>query len=579
MNFLSALELIRCQVLDGTTSRKLFLACGFTPVYLPVFINAELIALQPNRKNEIKFGLFGDLLGNVQRGQASDSEALLVVVEWSDIDPRLGVRTLGGWRTSDLPSILSAAEQQLARLSDALAAAANRVPIALSFPTLPLPPLFYARNIQATAEQVRLQEIVAACEAHLVSLKNMRIVNSESLLEASPFASRFDVKSEIVNGFPYTLSHASVVAHYIAALVANPTPRKGLISDLDDTLWGGILGEVGVDGVSWSLDQQTHMHALYQQYLASLASAGTLIAIASKNDPVLVNKAFARKDLLISKESIFPFEVHWDRKSESVRRILQVWNISSDAVIFIDDSPMEVAEVKAAFPEMECLVFPKENFHAIWDLLKRLRNEFGKALLSEEDTLRLESLRNSKVVQQSLSSSLNADEFLKNADARVLFSSLKHGDDPRAFELVNKTNQFNLNGQRLTEKEWSKYLAEPSAVALLISYTDKFGPLGKISVLLGRLAADRIYVDCWVMSCRAFSRRIEHQCVNHLFQKYNASEISFDFKATDRNGPLQEFLTQFLRSPLTPHVALSRTTCLERLPKLFHRVEENIDGC
>ena len=106
MNFLSALELIRCQVLDGTTPRKLFLACGFTPVYLPVFINAELIALQPNRKNEIKSGLFGDLLGNVQRGQASDCEALLVVVEWSDIDPRLGVRTLGGWRVSDLPSIL-----------------------------------------------------------------------------------------------------------------------------------------------------------------------------------------------------------------------------------------------------------------------------------------------------------------------------------------------------------------------------------------------------------------------------------------------------------------------------------------
>src|SRR5215471_9028014 len=176
MNFLSALELIRCQVLDGTTPRKLFLACGFTPVYLPVFINAELIALQPSRKNEIKSGLFGDLLGNVQRGQASDCEALLVVVEWSDIDPRLGVRTLGGWRTSDLPSILSAAEQQLARLSEAIAAAANTGPIALSFPTLPQPPLFYARNIQATAEQVRLQEIVGACEAHLVSLKNTRLV-------------------------------------------------------------------------------------------------------------------------------------------------------------------------------------------------------------------------------------------------------------------------------------------------------------------------------------------------------------------------------------------------------------------
>jgi len=577
MNFLSALELIRCQVLDGTTPRKLFFACGFTPVYLPVFINAELVVLQPSRKNEINSGLFGDLLGNVKRGQASDSEALLVVVEWSDIDPRLGVRTLGGWRTSDLVSILSAAEEQLARLSEALVAASNRVSIALSFPTLPLPPLFYARNIQATAEQVRLQELVAACAAHLVSLKNMRIVNLESLLQGSPFAGRFDVKSEIVNGFPYSLSHASVLASHLAALVANPTPRKGLITDLDDTLWGGILGEVGVDGVSWSLDQQTHMHALYQQFLASLASAGTLIAVASKNDPVLVDKAFARKDLFISKDAIFPFEVHWNRKSNSVRRILQDWNISPDAVIFIDDSPMEVAEVKAAFPQMECLVFPKDNFRAIWDLLRSLRNDFGKALLSEEDTLRLESLRNSKVAQQSFVSASDSDEFLKDADARVVFASLKPRDDSRALELVNKTNQFNLNGKRLTEGEWSKYLADPSVIALMVSYADKFGPLGKIAVLLGRLSAERIYVDCWVMSCRAFSRRIEHQCVNHLLTKYNASEISFDFKPTDRNGPLQEFFAELLGSAPSAHLRLSRTTCLERLPRLFHRVEENTD--
>jgi FkbH-like protein len=577
MNFLSALELIRCQVLDGTIPRKLFLACGFTPVYLPVFINAELIILRPGRKNEIKSGLFGDLLGNIQRGQTSDCESMLATVEWPDIDPRLGIRTLGGWRISDLPSILFAAEQQLARLSEALAAAAQRVPIALSFPTLPLPPLFYTRNIQATSEEVRLQEMVAACAAHLVTLKNVRLVNSESLLENSPFSSRFDVKSEIVSGFPYSLSHASILAGHLAALIANPTPRKGVITDLDDTLWGGILGEVGVEGVSWSLDQHTHMHALYQQFLASLASAGTLIAVASKNDPALVEKAFARKDLFISKDSIFPFEVHWNPKSDSVRRILQDWNISPDTVVFIDDSPMEVAEVKAAFPQMECLVFPRENFLAIWELLKKLRNDFGKASLSEEDALRLQSLRNSKVVRQSLGSVPNADEFLKGSEAHIHFASLKHRDDPRALELVNKTNQFNLNGKRLTEGEWSKYLADPSSVALLISYRDKFGPLGKISVLLGRLADGRIQVDCWVMSCRAFSRRIEHQCVNHLFRKYNPSEISFDFKPTDRNGPLQEFFAELLGSAPSPPVTFSRTACLERLPKLFHRVEANID--
>ena len=250
-----------------------------------------------------------------------------------------------------------------------------------------------------------------------------------------------------------------------------------------------------------------------------------------------------------------------------MRRILQDWNISPDTVIFIDDSPMEVAEVKAAFPQMKCLVFPKDNYRDIWDLLKRLRNDFGKALLSEEDILRLQSLRNSKVVQQSLASAPNADEFLKNAEARILFASLKERDDPRALELLNKTNQFNLNGRRLTEGEWSKkYLADPSTVALLVSYSDKFGALGKISVLLGRVADNRIQINFWVLSCRAFSRRIEHQCVNYLFRKFSTSEIGFDFKPTDRNGPLQEFFSGLLGSAPQAHLTVSRVSYLTECP-------------
>ena len=199
-----------------------------------------------------------------------------------------------------------------------------------------------------------------------------------------------------------------------------------------------------------------------------------------KNDPALVKKAFERKDLFISKDSILPFEVHWNRKSNSVQRILKDWNIAPDAVVFVDDSPMEVAEVKAAFPQMECLIFPKENFPAIWHLLKTLRNDFGKAILSEEDALRLQSLRNSKVVRQSLTSTPNSDEFLKSIDSHVVFASLKHKNDLRAFELLNKTNQFNLNGMRLTKGEWSKYLADPSRFALLISYSDNSVPWAKL---------------------------------------------------------------------------------------------------
>jgi FkbH-like protein len=575
MNLLSALELIKRQIPDGA-ARKLFLACGFTPLHLLVLVNAELILLQPSRKNEIKSGVFGDLPGNIQRAVAGDSDAVMIVVEWPDLDPRLGIRTLGGWRVENLPAIISGAKQQLMRISETVYTVAQVLPVVfMSLPTLPLPPLFYGRSNQSTSEHAQLQEMVAICAAHLASLKNVRLVNSETLLESSPFSSRFDLKSDLATGFPYSFSHASTLAKYFAGLVANPTPRKGLVTDLDDTLWGGIIGEVGDEGVSWNLDQHTHMHGLYQQLLASLASAGTLIAVASRNDPTLVEKAFERKDLLISKDSIFPFEVHWNRKSDSIRRILNKWNIAADAVVFVDDSLAELAEVKMAFPQMECLAFPKDNYLLVWDLLKKLREDFGKAIVSEEDSVRLQSLRNSKEVRDSISSPGDLDKFLKESEAHVVFASVKSKHNARALELLNKTNQFNLNGRRLTEGEWSKYLADSASIAFVISYDDKFGPLGKIAVLLGKIVGDRIQVDHWVMSCRAFSRRIEHQIVNFLFTKYSPSEIIFDVKPTDRNGPLQAFFIESMESALGVQVSLLRSTYLDKLPKLFHRVEES----
>jgi len=380
-------------------------------------------------------------------------------------------------------------------------------------------------------------------------------------------------------GFPYKLPHASAIAELLAALIQNPTPKKGLITDLDNTLWAGILGEVGTNGISWSLDQHTHMHGLYQQFLGSLASAGVLVAVASKNDPALVEKAFERKDLIFSKETVYPFEVHWSRKSESVQRILKTWNIGPESVVFIDDSPMEIAEVKAAFPEMECIVFPTNDYQGIWDLLKRMRDLFGKSVISEEDSIRLKSIRGAGVLRESLDATGGSlDDFLQSADASIRFTFGKQAADNRAFELINKTNQFNLNGKRLTDAAWKTYLNDPTTFVMATSYEDKFGPLGKIAVLLGRVQGKSLRIDSWVMSCRAFSRRIEHQSLKQLFAKFDAEEIGFDYQATPRNGPLQEFFTELLGSPLTAGMRLSRAAFSEKSPSLFHRVEEAVNG-
>jgi FkbH-like protein len=577
VKLIRALELLGRPVSEAAPEFKTFLACGFTPLHLQTFLCAELRTVLPDHRVSIDTGLFGDLIGNVERLETSAFNTLVVVVEWSDLDSRLGTRNLGGWRSASLPDIAQSAGSAIERLRQALTGASSLVPTVVSLPTLPLPPLSYTHPTQASPFEIRLRQAVASLASSLAEHPGVRLVNSQILDELSPHSERFDMKSEIRAGFPYSLAHASSLGELLSGLVHPAAPKKGLITDLDDTLWAGILGEEGPQGISWHLERHAHSHGLYQQFLASLASAGVLVAVASKNDQSVADKAFDREDLLISRSEIFPCEIHWSRKSESVRRILETWNVAADSVVFIDDSPLEVAEVKAAFPELECILFPKGDDPGVLNLLKRLRGFFGKPFLRAEDEFRLESIRNAGAGRRAAKSGTDSpDDFLSSAEASIVFDSGRNSEDMRAFELVNKTNQFNLNGKRFNELEWRNFLADRTAFLLTASYKDKYGSLGKVVALLGRFDGRRVFVNGWVMSCRAFSRRIEYQCLNYLFETLGPDEIVFDYEETPRNGPLQDFLTELLGNRPASGARISKEVFANGMPPLFHLVERAV---
>jgi FkbH-like protein len=579
VKLIEALVINRRPVTEGASLFRVFLACGFTPLHLQTFLTASLRERAPLERPEVTTGLFGDLTGNVERLQSADRDALVIIIEWQDLDLRLGIRNLGGWRVAELPDIVNSAERMITRLDAAIRRVASSIPAYISLPTLPFPPLFTTPNQQASSYELQLRQSVSTFAASLATHSRVRVLSAQQLDESSPAASRLDVQSEIASGFPYQLSHASAIAELLAALIRTSIPKKGLITDLDDTLWAGILGENGVSGISWHLDQQAHIHGLYQQFLASLASAGVLTAVASKNDPVLVEEAFEREDLLIGKQSLYPMDVHWGPKSESVRRILKTWNIAPDSVVFVDDSPMELAEVKAAFPEIECLLFPKSDYRAFWQLLKHLRDTFGKSFVSEEDSLRLDSIRSAAALDQSSNGEgTSLDRFLQDAQASVTFTFNKEKDDHRAFELINKTNQFNLNGKRLTEATWAAYLDDPKTFLMTVTYEDKYGALGKIAVLLGRINGAQASIDYWVMSCRAFSRRIEQQCLSWLFDNFQLQEIYLEYRQTDRNKPITDFLATITDATLAAGVRVSRAAFFEKCPPLFHHAKAMVHG-
>ena len=579
MKLIDALEILNRPISSAEASPiTIALATGFTPLHLQTFLAAHLRKLLPNYAIQLKTGLFGDLAGNIERAQSDSCDVLAVIIEWQDLDQRLGLRTLSGWSAQSLSDIVESVSRSLARLTKELSNASASFPVCVCLPTLPLPPLFTTSTLQGGTQELQLRSLVASFAETISRHSRVRILSSQRLDECSAANARFDLKSELNTGFPYQLDHASRIAELLARLIQNPTPKKGLITDLDDTLWAGILGEVGVDGISWDLDHRTQGHGLYQQLLASLASAGTLLGVASKNDPALVQQALSRPDLILPKEQLFPVEVHWSRKSDSVRRILQSWNIAADAVVFIDDSPMEVAEVQSAFPELEAIVFPSNDHGALWDLLRHLRDVFGKSQLSPEDSIRLQSIRAAAALREPLNGDApSLDDFLRSAEACIHISFDKDSRDARALELINKTNQFNLNGKRLSDTAWSSYLHDPATFLMTVSYQDKYGPCGKIAALLGRQLQGRaVQIDFWVMSCRVFSRRIEYQCLKQLFERFDAEELRFDYQPTARNSPLQSFFSDLLGRLPTSSLSLSTDVFLQKSPLLFHEVKEAV---
>lgn len=550
------------------------LVCGFTPLHLQTFLGAHLQQALPDRKVTITLGLYGNLVGTLESiSDAALPDALVIALEWPDLDPRLDYRGAGSWGATAVNDIVVSARSMLDRIAAALLRIPSGPRTALSLPTLPLPPLFHTPGWQASQHELALQSSVMRFAADIAQEGRIAVINRQRLAEQSPAAGRLDLKSDLYTGLPYTIEHAERLASQLALVLAPPAPKKGIISDLDDTLWSGIAGEVGPDVVTWDLASHAQLHGLYQKLLGSLADSGTLIGVASKNDPAVAAKAFERKDLLLRPEQVFPIEVHWNAKSGSVARILETWNIAADSVIFVDDSPMELAEVAAAHPGIDCVLFPKSDYQAGLAMLRQLRDRCGKERISKDDALRLESIRQGAAFREQASGGATPESFLQQLGAVVTFDFAAAGE-PRVLELVNKTNQFNLNGGRYTQPDWQKLLSSPGALLVAVSYEDKFGPLGTIAAIAGHADGKRLTIETWVMSCRAFARRIEHQTLKILFETTGASEIGFRFTTTAKNGPLRDFFTTLLGEEPQSEFRLTRSQFEAKCPALYHEVRE-----
>jgi len=204
-------------------------------------------------------------------------------------------------------------------------------------------------------------------------------------------------------------------------------------------------------------------------------------------------------------------------------------------------------------------------------MLCAVRELTHKESISPEDVLRLESIRNSGAMAEE-ERTTSPEEFLKGLHSRVTISFDNTGKDGRALELVNKTNQFNINGNRFDAADWKRRHSADGAFTMIAEYVDKFGPLGKIGVMFGRLERNECIIDGWVLSCRAFSRRVEYAMLKSAIDTFDAKNVVVNFLETDKNKPSREFLLS-LDLPLINGISIESGKILSALPQILPEIE------
>lgn len=327
--------------------------------------------------------------------------------------------------------------------------------------------------------------------------------------------------------------------------------RKLVIVDLDDTLWGGIVGDVGWEGLRLGgHDSQGEAFVDFQRALKHLTRRGILLAIVSKNEQSVALEAIRKHGEMVLREQDFAgYRINWTDKARNVADLVAELNLGLQSVVFIDDNPVERARVREALPEVLVPEWPEDK-HLYASTLLNLRC-FDAAAISAEDQQRTAMMQAERQRDASMPSLGSIDEWIKSLDMQLRAEPLSDANIARTVQLLNKTNQMNLSTRRLTEAELRSWSAEGKRELWALNVSDRFGDSGLTGIVSVEVAGDSAtIVDC-ILSCRVMGRKVEEALLHiavETARRHGAKQVTAKFLATAKNKPCLEF---FKRSGFT----------------------------
>ncbi len=318
--------------------------------------------------------------------------------------------------------------------------------------------------------------------------------------------------------------------------------KKALVLDLDNTLWGGIVGEDGAEGIE--IGQETPSGQLYsefQSYIKAQKDLGTLLTVDSKNDEENALAGLNRPDSILRPEDFLVIKANWNPKDQNLKEIAQELNIGEDALVFVDDNPAERHIVRSQVPDAAVPEIGEPQSYI--NILDR-SGFFEVTSLSDDDLHRGEMYKANMERTRQQAAFSNYREYLLSLDQEAEIRPFSPLYLSRIAQLTNKSNQFNLTTRRCTEAELEQIAADPDCITLYGKLTDKFGDNGVVSVTFGHREADSFHIDLWLMSCRVLKRGMEYAMMDELVrccQDAGIKKLLGYYYPTKKNAMVRDF--------------------------------------
>jgi FkbH-like protein/FkbM family methyltransferase len=420
--------------------------------------------------------------------------------------------------------------------------------------------------------RVALDDLEQGLLAETAKIANVAVIPSAALLRRYPVIDCHDAHAHQAGHVPYTPEgYAAIGTALFRALSSlKRKPFKVIVLDCDNTLWKGVCGEDGPLGI-----EITKSHSELQEFMLAQMRAGMLLCLCSKNNEQDVLEVLEqRSDMLLRREHLTSWRINWNRKSENIRALAHELNLGLDSFVFLDDDPVECADVRINCPGVLTLQLPRSA-----DLLSLFLQHiwaFDQAGSTPEDQSRTRMYQENAQRERFRDQTVSLRDFIEGLQLCIEITEATEEEIGRISQLTFRTNQFNFTTLRRSESDIRSFLDRKTANCLVVRVADRFGDYGLVGVAMYETEADRYSVDTFLLSCRVLGRGVEHAVLRNLGQRAlreGKAFVKFAFRRTDKNLPALEFLESLDAG--RPADCTSWTLAAERVANLAYNAGED----